>query len=1031
MPARLLLLSLLAWTPLAPAAAPPGRVPPERRGLVAQRDWLRAEFQRLGRLGQREDASVVLLKRLEIERRLFGPVSSPVLASLYRVTILHEGTGAHGAALEARRETARVIERLYGADHYRAIDARWEVVAAQQRLNLTAAQLADHRELFRLTARVNVLFHQGRPDAAIPWALRRVELAKKLWGAKAPNTIHAINNVGVLYLDKGDLARARRYLDEAGRLYREVLGENHPAFAAHLANCASLHEAMKDGQRGLELAERAVRIFRDADGAYSSRHAVSLNTLAVTCIRLGDLRRARDLLEESVAIRDLLGSSESADVACLHNLGALYHRLGDRDRALKLHERGLEVSRRALGTGHLRYADGLDHLAVLHLEAGRPATALRLAERAHEIRLALLGEKHPDRAISLAYLCQIDLARGRLDRAVVWAGQALRVSFAHLEGNVAALSGRQRLDYTAEATYYLNLYLTVAGEQVGPAAQYEWVARHKGLLPGLLAEERLGLDEPRIAGLLDQLRQARAGLARLAADAPSPDTAARWRQAFDRTEQRKEELEVELAQASRHFAALRQRPTARAVAAALPEGAALVEFLVHAHGTSRHDGQRRLLAFVLRNDRAPVRVLLGDMDRIQRLIRAWRAPIVGELPTDPTPAVAAQLRARLWAPVEKHLGGARTVLIAPDDELHRLPFAALPGRAPGTFLLEDYALASIPSGRQLLGAPPQAPGGVAGLLALGGLDYGPSRSIDAVLARPRNWGMLPGAAVEVAQVAAAFRRAFPSAAVTRLSGKASRSNLLAGLERRPRFLHLATHGHFDEVGIVLDPARGAVCAGAGAQPGLPALGGVLAGLLVAERGTPVAVGMDLAEQSRRTYARNPLLLTSLVLSGVNGGGDEGYLTAEEIAALDLRGCELAVLSACETALGRLAAWQGMLGLQQGFHQAGVRHVLASLWSVSDPATSVLMEEFYHQLWVKQQAPREALRQAQLTVLRDPERVRKRMAELRRLLVNQGLPETLLASRGLGKRALALPAGPARRRAPIAWWGAWVLSGLPR
>jgi CHAT domain-containing protein len=91
---------------------------------------------------------------------------------------------------------------------------------------------------------------------------------------------------------------------------------------------------------------------------------------------------------------------------------------------------------------------------------------------------------------------------------------------------------------------------------------------------------------------------------------------------------------------------------------------------------------------------------------------------------------------------------------------------------------------------------------------------------------------------------------------------------------------------------------------------------------------------------------------------------------------------LVVLSACDTSLGKLTATEGVLGLQRGFHEAGVRTLAASLWSVSDAATSVLMEEFYTNLWQKRLTRLAALRQAQLTVLRDPGRVEARAEQLR-------------------------------------------------
>ena len=60
-----------------------------------------------------------------------------------------------------------------------------------------------------------------------------------------------------------------------------------------------------------------------------------------------------------------------------------------------------------------------------------------------------------------------------------------------------------------------------------------------------------------------------------------------------------------------------------------------------------------------------------------------------------------------------------------------------------------------------------------------------------------------------------------------------------------------------------------------------------------------------------------------------------------------------------------------MGLQRAFQAAGARAVVASLWKVDDAATTVLMEQFYTNLWSKKMPKLEALRQAQLTVLNNP------------------------------------------------------------
>jgi CHAT domain-containing protein len=105
---------------------------------------------------------------------------------------------------------------------------------------------------------------------------------------------------------------------------------------------------------------------------------------------------------------------------------------------------------------------------------------------------------------------------------------------------------------------------------------------------------------------------------------------------------------------------------------------------------------------------------------------------------------------------------------------------------------------------------------------------------------------------------------------------------------------------------------------------------------------------------------------------------------------NLRGVELVVLSACQTGLGKVASGEGVLGLQRGFHEAGARSLAVSLWSVSDAATSVLMEELYANLWQKKMPRLQALRQAQLTVLGDPQRVEARRRELRAELAARGI-----------------------------------------
>ena len=137
-------------------------------------------------------------------------------------------------------------------------------------------------------------------------------------------------------------------------------------------------------------------------------------------------------------------------------------------------------------------------------------------------------------------------------------------------------------------------------------------------------------------------------------------------------------------------------------------------------------------------------------------------------------------------------------------------------------------------------------------------------------------------------------------------------------------LHLATHGFF----------LGGDCAPAA---------GPTRGLKVVEE-KPAA--------PKNTGYVSPLLLSGLALAGANQRAsasateEDGILTAEEIAGLDLTGVEWAVLSACDTGVGEIQAGEGVFGLRRAMQLAGVHTLVMSLWPVDDEATRAWMTALY-------------------------------------------------------------------------------------
>jgi CHAT domain-containing protein len=105
-------------------------------------------------------------------------------------------------------------------------------------------------------------------------------------------------------------------------------------------------------------------------------------------------------------------------------------------------------------------------------------------------------------------------------------------------------------------------------------------------------------------------------------------------------------------------------------------------------------------------------------------------------------------------------------------------------------------------------------------------------------------------------------------------------------------------------------------------------------------------------------------LSSIVLSSYNETGDpiENRVWAGDLLLRRLT-ADTVVLSACDTALGKRVAGEGLVGLRYMALARGARAVVASLWPVPDRATSHLMDQFYNQLLDHQRPADEALADA--------------------------------------------------------------------
>lgn len=892
-------------------------------------------------MGRYAEAEPILRRSLAIREKALGSEHLLVASTLNNLGFLEIERGRYE---EARRIYDRVIaihERIYGSGH--------QVVARTiTNVAIATAQSGDYAESRRLFARA-------------------LETMERALGPAHPDVASALNNLATIDQRIGDLTSARTLHERALRLRESVLPPNHPDVAESLHNLGAVLRSIGDVSRARTFYDRALTIREKAFGPEHRAVASTLNNLGAALRDLGDTAGAERSYARSLAILEkAVGPNHLLVAQVLTNLGPVLHDLGRNDAAEGVLRRSLAIYETSYGAEHPMAAAAHENLAFNFHQRGDHARAKAEYQRAFEIRTTALGPGHPDIAGGLAGLATELVEQGEIDEAFRMAALAESTSVGHVRSTASTLPERQALLLAATRASGLDVAISIALDRPGAVRDAE--ARAMDLVVrsrALVLDEMAARQRDQATSLDADVRQARLELAstrrRLAnlvvrsASANTPTVRRDLEQA------RAENEAAERGLAERHAAFKRERAGARAtladVVAALPADVTLVAYAKYrpqpVSGSKGDADASRYAAFVVRPDGTVRAVRLDRSSRIDALIEQWRRAVTGGLPTRAgertARAAGLPLRRAIWDPLAGSLPDDGLILVVPEGALNLVNVAALPDDRSG-YLVEARARLHYLSAERDLVSMGADSADAGGLLALGGAAFGPAsattaaairggdcRSLDSVRFEP-----LPGTSREAAAVVDLWKQSRGSH-VQHLSGRAATEAAFKQQAPGRRLLHLATHGFVIGEGC------------SSTTTGTRGVGG-------------------LAGPAARPATANPLRLAGLAMAGANrhasarAGDEDGIVTAEEIAALDLSSAEWTVLSACDTGLGEIRAGEGVFGLRRAFAVAGARTTIMSLWSVEDRATLDWMAALYRARLIDRRSTAESVKHASLTTL---------------------------------------------------------------
>lgn len=699
----------------------------------------------------------------------------------------------------------------------------------------------------------------------------------------------ALNNIGTYYIAQARYSEALEYLQRSLKVIEEMGSDgDRRSLAYKLQNIGLIYRHQGRHDQALSYAQRSLKILEDIDDKFGIANLQ--NNIGVIYKSQGLYDRALESFQKSNAGYQSLKATPGI-ARTLNNIGDVYRLQGRYDEALNTLQKGFQL--RESNGDRAGMALSLNNLGRLYEDKKQYADMLDVSSRAARLAGEINGREE-------AWDAQDRM--GRAYTALNQPDEALK-SFAKAINTVESLRRE-----------------VAGGEQQQQSFLENKLSPWLGAIDVLVSQGKNNdaftlAEQSKARVLLDTMQAGRSSL--------QQSLSANEREAEEEQRLRVVSLNTQLTNELR-----RDKPNAPLVAKLKSEvTAARLEFedfetrLYASHPELRvrrgeapivkadelnaflADSSSALLEYVVAQNQTYLFVVTKGLQN-QADLRVYELPVKQEELTKKTEEFRQQLAGRdlgfrpnatrlyelLLKPAQAQIGDKKKLIIAPDNILWDLPFQALVN-TNDHFVIQDAAVSYAPSLtvlREVMNRPDSSAGTTpAKLLALGNPSLG-TQTISKTTLNLRDEKLEPLPAAE--QEVKALGHLYGSARSKVYVGSEAREDRVKSEAANAQILHFATHG-------------------------------------VVNNASPMYSHLVLAEA---------------------GSNEDGLLEAWELMRMKLH-ANLAVLSACETARGRIGAGEGVIGLSWAMFIAGVPSIVVSQWKVESSGTRDLMVNFHRSL----------------------------------------------------------------------------------
>ena len=641
-------------------------------------------------------------------------------------------------------------------------------------------------------------------------------------------------------------------------------------------------------------------------------YSVIVSMLAVCHMNMNDLEGAQKEIDESVTIIDKSTSkfSESNKIAIYQKAGAIYNELGTFDKAEYFTKKAYDLSlENDLYVSE--FINAANNLAVIYTDAGRYSDALTVLHQMEKkplseiersgvynsIFLANYYLDNEEETVKYANLCsnslkvislELNASFPSMTTENIWDKNAMQ-----LKVNMGILDKFHHSPKALEMCYDNSLF--IRSLTYDDMSRLRQISQTDSTIYNLFSEIRL-LKSERFAGSHN---------------------------VYKSLEEKEKLLRETLLAKNNNNPAI---PTWRDVKQSLKHNECAIEFITYV-GFSKSNSETKDLkyaALILTPEiDSPIFVELCTFNQLHEvLFNALKEQEIGinELYVQGEKQILYEL---IWNKIDDYVKNAKSIFISPTLLIKDVNLGFIPC-PDGSYLNEKYDIRIVTSTAKICN---QERAHYSDAYVYGGIEYTKGKHnsnqisyrsivINELCDSTRNgFGFLRASGYEADQIADVLQE--NNIETNLIKGADADEKSFRKMDgNSPSIIHLSTHGFylvgFDKYTEYFDKLL---------SYSIKDNSMLLSGMLLADANSTLKASNE----------KTPL--------------NDGIITAEEIAMLDLRNTELVVLSACETAIG-VNLQEGFGGLVRAFKNAGVKSILASLWKVPDDATAKLMTSFY-------------------------------------------------------------------------------------